>query len=428
MPAALLMLAASTVVSAASAAQAPSSDEPLTLAAARSLALARNWELLASRAELDLAEAQRLVAGALPNPQLSASLTSSSSDNLAPGNGPSGSANVSAIGLSELVEIGKRGNRIQSSESARSAAQARFEFARASLDAAVIKGYVAALAADAAVRINRASAASLARAADIAAARESAGEISRVERDQVAIAAGRFEADTKSAEAAALQARIALQMLLGVTDPDGKVALADDAEKLRPLGASLAARALEPASTAAEPEARGDVRAAGHEAERTLAELKLQKALRIPDPTLEVGWQHDQTLPSPNSFGLGVSFTLPLLSWNKGGVRAAEVARDSALRTVEQTKARARSEVAAARAAYAAAVARRSLVYDQLLPKAESVQQTVAFAYEKGGASLLELLEAERNANDLRLAALGTIAESLSALADLAGALGETLE
>jgi len=84
--------------------------------------------------------------------------------------------------------------------------------------------------------------------------------------------------------------------------------------------------------------------------------------------------------------------------------------------------------VATARAAYAAAVARRSLVYDQLLPKAESVQQTVAFAYEKGGASLLELLEAERNANDLRLAALGTIAESLSALADLAGALGETLE
>jgi outer membrane protein, heavy metal efflux system len=425
-----LVLCSLGLASGAAALDEPPSAPPATLrlADARSLALAHNWEVLAAKSDLDLAEAQRIVARALPNPEISATLGKLNSTNQPPGATPNGSARDTVIALGQLVEIGKRGNRVASAQAGIESARARFEFARTRLDAAVVKAYVAALAADGSARIDRASSASLARAAEIASARLDAGEIAAIERDQIVIAAGRFEADTHTAETAAVQARIALQVLLGAPRPDGDVVLADDLDRLRPLGASLASRTLGVGAVLPEPDARLDVRAASSAVAGAAADLKLQRALRIPDPTFLVQYERDVSLPEPNSIGVGVSLNLPILSRNKGGIREAEVAHASAARGLEQTRVRARSEMATARAAYAAATERRALVRDGLLPRAEGVQQTVAFAYEKGGASLLELLEAERNLNDLRLAALGTEADALAAAADFAAALGETLE
>ena len=105
-------------------------------------------------------------------------------------------------------------------------------------DADVIKAYAAALAAQETVRIERLSAASLTRSAEIAEDRFKAGEISDAEREQVGLAAGRFEADVRTAEAGAVQARIALQLLLGAPRPDGDVLLADDRSAVRAVLAS----------------------------------------------------------------------------------------------------------------------------------------------------------------------------------------------
>jgi len=400
----------------------------ISLRDARARALAQGWDLLAAKSDLDLAEAQRTLAGALPNPQLGATFNKLTTTDLPPGTTPAGSARDTVVALTQTIEIGKRGNRIRSADAGVTSARARFEFARARVDAAVVKAYVAALAADATARIDRASANSLARSAQIAGLRFEAGEIAQVERDQVAIAAGRFEADTRSAEAAAVSARIALETLLGEPNPAGQLVLADDLDQLATLGASLVARLAVPAAAGPELEARGDVRAAAAGVEQASADLNLQKHLRIPDPALLVQYERDESLPEPNSLGLGVSFTLPLLSRNAGGIRAAEVAQAVSQRELAQARARAQAEAAAARASFAAAQQRRALVHDRLLPQAVQVQETVAFAYEKGGASLLELLEAERNLNDLRLAALNTQAEAVSAAADLAAAFGEVLE
>src|SRR5262249_39588739 len=194
---------------------APPSPAPaLSLADARAMALTRNWELLAARSDVDAATAQRLAAKALPNPQLAASVAKLTTTGLPEGTTPSGSARDTIVALTELAEIDKRGNRVRSAEAGIEGATARLDFARTSLDAAVVKAYVAALAADETVRVDRESALALARSADIASARFDAGEISEAERDQVRIAAGRFEADTRTAEAGAAQARIALQSLL----------------------------------------------------------------------------------------------------------------------------------------------------------------------------------------------------------------------
>jgi cobalt-zinc-cadmium efflux system outer membrane protein len=171
-------------------------------------------------------------------------------------------------------------------------------------------------------------------------------------------------------------------------------------------------------------EDRPDVQAAAEEVRRAQADLGLQKALRVPDPTLLA--QYESDLPDhPHTVGFAVSLPLPLFYRNRGGIRAAEIARDSAGRDLLQAEARASAEIATASAAWDAALDRRRRVRGDLLPRAEKVEEMVAFAYQNGASSLLELLEAERNLNELRLAAAATAAEALSAAADLAAARGE---
>jgi outer membrane protein TolC len=50
------------------------------------------------------------------------------------------------------------------------------------------------------------------------------------------------------------------------------------------------------------------------------------------------------------------------------------------------------------------------------------VRESVAFAYEKGGSSLVDLLEAERADNDARLATAQALSDTASAVADLQAA------
>jgi len=173
-------------------------------------------------------------------------------------------------------------------------------------------------------------------------------------------------------------------------------------------------------------DARGDVRAARAAADQARAQVDLQRAQRVPDPTLLVQYESDRP-GNPNMLGVGVAVPVPLFNRYRGATAAAEAAREQAEREARRARAQAQADLAAARAALGAALERRRLLHDDLLPRAASVRETVAFAYEKGSASLLELLEAERSLNDVRLAALASQSEALSAAADVAAARGETL-
>ncbi|HXK09936.1 MAG TPA: TolC family protein [Vicinamibacteria bacterium] len=406
--------------SAPTSAQEPAPD--LTLAEARRLAADRGWALLSARSDVTQAEGQRVQAHALPNPQVS---FNAAKINLTPPQ-DGGSTSDTIVGTSQLVELGgKRSSRVRVAEAGLAAAEGRLYQTRAVLDAAVVKAYVAALAAEQTARVSHDSAESLARAAGIADVRFEAGEISAAERDQTRVAAGRFAADARSAQAAAVQARLALQMLLGEPAPGGEVRLADDLESLSRL-VMAAAAAPGPQGDVTALDARGDVRAARAAADQARAQVDLQRAQRVPDPTLLVQYESDRP-GNPNMLGVGVAVPVPLFNRYRGATAAAEAAREQAEREARRARAQAQADLAAARAALGAALERRRLLHDDLLPRAASVRETVAFAYEKGSASLLELLEAERSLNDVRLAALASQSEALSAAADVAAARGETL-
>ena len=120
----------------------------LTLAAARQIALQRNWDLLAAKTGLDAARAQWLVAKEFPNPTFSISSAKiGSHENATPtGNGLWSRSYDTIFAVNQLLEIGgKRADRQASARAGVAGAQARFEDARRVLAQGVTKAYVCLL-------------------------------------------------------------------------------------------------------------------------------------------------------------------------------------------------------------------------------------------------------------------------------------------
>jgi len=368
--------------------------DSLSLAEARRRAREGNYDLLAARSDVDQAQAQQIVAREIQNPSLSI-------------------ASDSTVAVSQLVELrSHRTLRRAASEHSTEAARERFADARRTLDAAVVKSYAAAALGAENARLLNAAAASLRQSAAIARERLAAGDISSAEERQIEVEADRFDADAKAAEAAARTARIAVDVLLGAPRPAGDWQVADSLAALAQAAEGIAAAPALP---------RPDLLAAEASLQRADADLSLQKALRIPDPTVQLQVQRDPQPPSPATT-VGIGMELPLWNRRRGEVAAAEVTRDQAARERARIAAQVAADQATAAASFANARERWQSYRSAILPKAEEVRTSVVYAYQNGGAPLLALLEAERSASQVRLAVAQAAADTITTGADLAAA------
>jgi cobalt-zinc-cadmium efflux system outer membrane protein len=391
----------------------------LTLPEALRLAHERNPDLLAAEADLESARASRATAVALPNPALAYSTSKIPADgspaDTIHGNGFYSRSYDTVVSASQLVEIGgKRKDRRVSADEGIAGATARLADATRLLDAAVVRAYAAAGVARASATIARETAASFGKTAGLAKEREDAGEISVSERTQIEIAAGRFLADAAQADLAYANAARALAALLNMPgvwpaeDLDAPGEIVSPNSSATPGDETLLA-------------SRPDLAALEAAVRRAEADLALQKAFRVPDPTLLAQYER-QPPDQRNTVGFGVSLPLPVLNLNSGAIHAAQVAVESARRDLARGRVRVRQDLAATRDALETARMRTLRLVNDLLPKSQKVRDTVRFAYEQGAASLLELLEAERNANDIRLAAVSARGDLAAARADFLAA------
>ena len=394
----------------------PAPTGGLTLAEARQLALQRNWDQRSAQQDVAIADAQRAVAHEWPNPTASISSTHINTDGR--GNTPAASNRVwdrsydSVFSLTQPLEIGgKRAARQASATAAYEGTRAQLADNQRTLSLAVTRAYVGAALADASARIARDSAAHLRKEAEVAAVRLKAGDIGRSELDRIEIAARQMDLQAQGAVASATGQRVALESLLGLERPTGELVLRESVE-------SLAGQSPAPMPAPAQEVSRADLAVAEQALRKAEADLRLQRAQRIPDPSLLIQYEH-QPPDSPNSIGLGVSFPLPIWNRNHGSIRAATTARDQAALAVNKLKAQIAADLAAARVAYAEAQARWDDYRAQVRPRAEQVRQSVALAYEKGGASLLDLLEAQRSESDVQQAAAQAAADAAVARATL---------
>lgn len=422
LPVAFMTLA--TLVSAAAQLATNTAQPPvqsLSLADAKRIAFEGNWDLLAAKSGVDSAVAQLIVAKEFPNPTASLSTFKIGNRDAGTmeGNGIWNRSYDSIAAVSQLIEIGgKRRDRQVAARAGVLGAKARFYDAKRTLDQGVTKTYIAALLAAENEQILTESARLMRHEAAIARAQLDAGDLSLADTLTLEINAEQFELQAKSAAAAAVQARVAVEILLGEHHPRGNWATVESLENL--VAASTAMPPPEPKTNALRP----DVLAAETDLQGGLAQLKLQKAMRIPDPTFSVGYEHNPPGggPAADTLNIGVSFPLPLWNRNGGAIKAAQAEVDQFQAALGKVRTQAMADVASAESEYQEASQRWLRYRDKIAPESAKVRDSVAYQYEQGAAKLVDLLNAEQTDNTIRLAAAQAMNDTVSAAADLAAA------
>jgi cobalt-zinc-cadmium efflux system outer membrane protein len=170
---------------------------------------------------------------------------------------------------------------------------------------------------------------------------------------------------------------------------------------------------------------RAEVAAARERLAETRQRVRAEQRGVLGDVALSGGTKQTAGL---RTLVVGVIVPLPIVDRNRGNVEraAGEVLVAEAER--RETEARVRAEVvAAARALDALLAARAEAAPSGLVARADPVLGVARAAYREGATSLLELLDAQGAALDVRVATARWMADLLIARAELARALGEPI-
>jgi cobalt-zinc-cadmium efflux system outer membrane protein len=377
--------------------------------------------VVAATARVDAAAAAREQAGVLPNPELSLQY-----GGVVVGTGNTmynttalGSTSNQTAGVSELIELGKRGPRKQ-------AASMRIDAAREDLVGALGTRVGEAIAAIGKVAYLSARHDTLAENLDaqkkilaLEKIRLDHKDLSGDDYARLELETERLELDVARADADLRQAAVACEATLRApcTAPGlGEDALTHGAplpDQVGDLDAAVSGRA----SFAS---ARDQQAAYGYDAE-------LARARRIPDPTVGVAFLHDNLTAAgnePNTMMFSVSIPLPLFDRGNHDAAAAE-AQAHAL------AAQAQADQRDARGAVDALIAQKQYLETEIerlstvsIPRSATILADTHKAFDLGQDSLADLILAERAHRELILELLDARYDLFAARAGLRQALG----
>jgi cobalt-zinc-cadmium efflux system outer membrane protein len=140
------------------------------------------------------------------------------------------------------------------------------------------------------------------------------------------------------------------------------------------------------------------------------------------DPTFGVDISRNP--PIPVYFGVSVSIPLRIFDRNQGEKARTQIdiGRNERLRDAAQ--AQVFNDVDSAHVTLVSALNLLRPYRGRYLKLAADTRDRIAFAYQKGGASLLDYLDAEKEYRDIRLAYLNLIGSYLTAAAQMNMAVG----
>ena len=245
--------------------------------------------------------------------------------------------------------------------------------------------------------------------------RQKAGDIARVDLTRVELQRAQFKSDLLNGKLNLRTAKIQLLALLNDRrsidqfDVNGPFAF-------KPVLLSLdEVRSMALSS-------RPDLRSAATAVEKAKADNRLAWANGSTDPT--VGVDYTRAGPS-NTMGVSVSIPLRVFDRNQGEkARTAIEVRKVTLNQIALT-ANIYRDVDSAYENLRSAVSLLEPYRDLYLKQSEEVRETVSFAYQKGGASLLDLLDAQKSYRDTQLNYRNLIAAYLTAVNQLSLAVGQ---
>ncbi|HEY6322012.1 MAG TPA: TolC family protein [Thermoanaerobaculia bacterium] len=450
-PAATAAAPATSAIPATPAPDAEAAGEGLSFEAYLEEVAASNLDYAAARYNVSIAEAQLVAARVFPNPTLNGGTSGRDVTHHGELREP---ANDDA-GVTQTIELGgKRRKRV-------AVAQANLAQAAATLEDffRMLRGNAATAFVDALTKRRIAeeklrSAGALDRLVAANRKRLEVGDIGEIDLTQSRVDALQLHADHLASESDAQVAAIALEQLLGRLGPTmpiaGNAPAAPSAAGAAGMAgmAGMAAGAPRPvvpvgnlegppwtfdetALVAAALQRRADVVAARRALESALAGVAVAKALAVPDLSVSFSYQenqrsHNDVAPAPEYAALGLSVSFPVPLWNqfRGELEAARGTAAQSERALRGTELRATVDVRQALARYRLADQRAAQFQGGALDDAAAVYQAKLFSYQHGAATLLDVLNAQRAQNDVRLAYVAALDERAKALIGVEQAAG----
>lgn len=250
--------------------------------------------------------------------------------------------------------------------------------------------------------------------------RFNAGDIAQIDLDRLELQRVQFESDVQTAEVNLRTSKIALLTLLNDRTPVAQfdvTGLFDFNEQLGPLDdfRNIAT------------DHRPDLREAVQSVEKAKTDYKLAVANGSTDPTISAWYTHNPSFNNPfahETMGASVNIPLRIFDRNQGEKLRTQLDIDRNQRMLDATQAQVFSDVDSGYAVVNSNLLLLRPYKAKYLDQAVRIRETVRFAWEHGGASLLDFLNAEQDYRSVQLNYVNLVGSYLMAAAQLNLAVG----
>jgi cobalt-zinc-cadmium efflux system outer membrane protein len=382
---------------------------------------ANNPNLAASRVAVDETKAQEITAYLRPNPDFT---LSTDGTQLTPYQGvwrPFAGTQFSPS-LSYLHEREhKRELRRESARGATAIAGSTLDDQERTLLFTLRNAFVQTLQAKAVLQLARDNLIYYDRVLEVNRTRQQAGDIAQVDLDRLELQRVQYESDVQTALVNLRTAKIQVLTLLNDRTPVEQFDVTgafNFADQLMPLE-EFRASALD---------TRPDLRAAVQAIDKAKTDHQLAMANGSADPTFSGWWTHNPSFNNPfdfNTIGASVSIPLRIHDKNQGEKLRTQLDITRSQSLADANRAQVFNDVDSAYATIAGNLALLRPYRDRYLQQAARVRDTVSFAYQNGGASLLDFLNAQSDYRNVNLNYLHLIGAYMTTAGQMNLAVGK---
>ncbi|MGD0445785.1 MAG: TolC family protein [Edaphobacter sp.] len=381
---------------------------------------ATNPALKADANNVDELKAEEITAYLRPNPQFT---LSADGTQIAPKNGiwtPLAGTDISP-NLSYLHERDhKRELRLESAKEATRIGASLHEDLQRNLLFTLRSAFVQTLEAKAVLELAKADLEYYDKIIEISRARFKDGDLAQIDLDRIELLRVQYESEIQTAIVNLRTQKIALLQLLNDRTP------LDQFDVTGPFGFTSDLKPLDDFRQQAL-DARPDLRAAVQGIEQAKTNHKLAISNGSTDPTFSGWYTYNESNNNPiatNALGLSVSIPLRIFDRNQGEKQRTLIDIDRNQNLTDVARAQVFSDVDSAYEQVQSNVVLLVPYRDKYKDQATRVRDTVTYAYQRGGASLMDFINAQSDYRVVQLSYLQLVGAYLTAAAQLNLAVG----
>jgi len=379
-----------------------------------------NPTLQAARIGIQESRTQEITAYLRPNPEFT---ESTDGTQLTPNQGVwqpfAGTQFTSSLGYLHERQH-KRELRLESARKATAIAESQLEDQQRSLLFNLRNAFVQTLQAKAVLALAHENLNYYDQVLKVSRDRKQAGDIAQVDLERLELQRVQYETDLQTAAVNLRTAKIQLLSLLNDRTPvegfdvNGPFTFPDHIMPLEELRTEALA-------------ARPDLKAAAQSVDKARTDHRLAVANGSTDPTFSGWWSHNASFNNPvanNTIGVSVTIPLRIFDRNQGEKARTQldISRNEKLRVA--TEAQIFNDVDSAYSTVNSNLTLLAAYKARYLQQAERVREIISFSYQRGGASLLDFLQAQQDYRSVQLNYLNLIGSYLTSASQLNMAVG----